>query len=79
VGLTLTPAQRDFARESAMRQGASSLLAALGRNALTDEERIALGTVITTELAYRGFDAEYNLTDAGRELEKLIDVLNASD
>ena len=38
---------------------------------------MALGHLVTVDLAARGFDAGYALTAVGRQLEDLIDALNA--
>jgi hypothetical protein len=58
------------------RQGGNAeLLAALDRE-LSKEERMALGHLVTVDLAARGFDAGYALTAVGRQLEDLIDALN---
>lgn len=76
----LTPSQAALAREAAVRHGAGAkLLAALDRNELTPDERRELGYLVTEDLAFRGFDADYNPTPLGRDLEDLIDVLNAVD
>ena len=75
----LTPAQRALAQEVALRHGASpQLLGALERDELTDDERNALGDLVTEDLAVHGFDADHRPTDLGRRLEDLIDVLNSA-
>jgi hypothetical protein len=62
----------------AVRQGASiELLDALDRGELLGGKRAALGDLITTDLAQRGFGDDYRPTDLGRKLEDLIDVLNS--
>jgi hypothetical protein len=74
----LTVEQRTLAREVATRQRASAdLLAALDRGNLTPDARVALGVLVTEDLAQRGFDDDYEPTDLGRALEDLIDALNA--
>jgi hypothetical protein len=74
----LTAEQRTLARDVANRQGASAdLLAALDRGNLTPDDRVALGDLITEDLAQRGFDADYEPTDLAQQLENLIDALNA--
>jgi hypothetical protein len=74
----LTAEQRTLARDVANRQGASAdLLAALDRGNLTPDDRIALGDLVTEDLAHRGFDDAYEPTELGRALEDLIDALDA--
>jgi hypothetical protein len=74
----LTAEQRTLARDVANRQGATAgLLAALDRGNLTPDDRVALGDLVTDDLAQRGFDDDYEPTDLGRALEDLIDALNA--
>lgn len=60
----LSSEQRALAREVAVRQGASiELLDALDRGELLGGKRAALGDLITTDLAQRGFGDDYRPTD----------------
>jgi hypothetical protein len=79
VPFPLSPEQCGLAKQIVLRRGADSeLLAALDRGELTDAERVALGDLATEELAASGFDADYEPTTSGNQLEDLIDALNGS-
>jgi hypothetical protein len=56
--------------------GDASLLSALQRGELSDEEARVLGDVATEELARSGFDADYGPTSYGRKLEDVIEALS---
>ena len=53
------------------------MLDALRRGELLGKDRVALASMVTEDLALRGFDEQYRPTDLGRQLENLIDALNA--
>jgi hypothetical protein len=57
-------------------KGDASLLSALQRGKLSEDEACALGDIATEELARRGFDADYEPTSYGRRLEDVIDALS---
>lgn len=72
--------QRALARDVVARYDADpDLLAALDRSELNGEERLALKDLVMEDLAMQGFDERYAPTDVGRQLEELIDALNALD
>jgi hypothetical protein len=56
-------------------EGDASLVAALQRGKLSEDEAIALGDIATEELARHGSDADYEPTSYGRRLEDVIDGL----
>ncbi len=72
----LTPTEVDLLTEIVRRHGADASLAdALRNGRLTDEDVGNLGTAVTEELARSGFDADYQPTAYGRQLEDIIDAL----
>jgi hypothetical protein len=54
----------------------SPLVAAVRNRTLTGGQEAELTDLVTNELATRGFDANYEPTPYGAQLENLIDVLN---
>jgi hypothetical protein len=56
----------------------SPLVSALRNGRLTDTQEDELVALVTDELAVRGFDANYEPTPYGVQLESLIDLLNAT-
>jgi hypothetical protein len=75
----LSPSEIELLTEIVKRPARdASLLAALQRGELNDEQARFLGDVATKELARTGFDADYKLTSYGRKLEDVIDALSAT-
>lgn len=73
----LKPLEVEFLTEVVQRRSSDpSLMDALRRDQLTDDEADALLDLVTDELAERGFDDRYEPTPHGRRLEDMIDVLN---
>jgi hypothetical protein len=73
----LNPAEVEFLVELVRRRaGAPSLVDALRRGRLNDDDAEALLDLVTDELAERGFDDRYAANPQGRTLEEIIDALN---
>jgi hypothetical protein len=72
----LTPTEIHLLTDIVERRGDdSSLLEALSRGQMSNEEGRSLGDLVTEELAATGFDDNYDPTPYGRTLEDLIDAL----
>jgi hypothetical protein len=54
----------------------SPLVGAARSRTLTGDQEVELADLVTNELATRGFDANYEPTSYGVQLENLVDVLN---
>ena len=77
MGRQLKPTEVEFLTEIVQRRSRdSSLVEALQRGQVSDDEAGVLLDLVTDELAERGFDDRYEPTAHGRRLEDMIDVLN---